>query len=110
MNTINPFSGHFLEKISKTFTRSVLFYPYEPELQNSEYVGHQVGLKYSGSQNFSSLGLGWAQISVNGGDGTGQTDFFSPFTFFFLNYSTTFGEHESNIQSIIKGRQNLPIS
>jgi hypothetical protein len=55
--------------------------PYEPELQNSEYAGHQVGPKDSGSQNFSSLGLmvGGAQISVNGGgDGGGawQTEKF----------------------------------
>jgi hypothetical protein len=40
--------------------------------QNFEYAGHQVGLKDSGSQNFSSLDLmveavGGAQISVNGG-------------------------------------------
>jgi hypothetical protein len=32
-------------------------YPEEPEFQNSEYAGHQVGSKDSESQNFSSLGL-----------------------------------------------------
>jgi hypothetical protein len=41
-------------KISKT---SLCGYPWEPELQNFEYAGHQVSPNDPGSRNFSSLGL-----------------------------------------------------
>jgi hypothetical protein len=34
------------------------------KFQNSEYAGHQVGLKDSGSQNFSFLAFKWEAIGV----------------------------------------------
>jgi hypothetical protein len=50
LNTIKPFLGHENRSLTK-YQKSE-----EPEL-NFEYAGHQIGLKDSGSQNFSSLGL-----------------------------------------------------
>jgi hypothetical protein len=38
-------------------TSKNLGYPKEPEFENSEYAGHQVGPNEAGNQNFSSLGL-----------------------------------------------------
>jgi hypothetical protein len=54
LNTIKPFFDH--ENRSLTKCQKSLQGGY-PELQNSEYAGHQVGLKDSGSRNLSSLGL-----------------------------------------------------
>jgi hypothetical protein len=57
LNTIKPFPGYENHSLTKSQKPLQEGSPKEPELQNSEYVGHQVGLKDSGSQNFSSLGL-----------------------------------------------------
>jgi hypothetical protein len=72
---IKTFSGHENRSLTKSQkSLQAVSYPKEPELENSKYAGHQVGLKDSGSQNFRSLGfmvkaVGGAQISVNGDGG-----------------------------------------
>jgi hypothetical protein len=55
LNTINSFPGHENHSLTKSQKPLQGGYPKEPELENSEYAGHQVGLKDFGSQNFSSL-------------------------------------------------------
>jgi hypothetical protein len=57
LNTIETFSGHENRSLTKSQKPLKGGYPYEPELKNSEYAGHQVGPKYSGRQNISSLGF-----------------------------------------------------
>jgi hypothetical protein len=57
LNTIKPFSDHENRSLTKSQKPLQGGYPYEPELKNSEYAEHQVGLNDTGSQNFSSQGL-----------------------------------------------------
>jgi hypothetical protein len=61
LDTIKIFSDHenrSLEPKQKNLEKPLWGgYPYEPEFQNSEYAGHQVGANEAGSQNFSCLGF-----------------------------------------------------
>jgi hypothetical protein len=58
-------------------------YPKEPDLQNSEYAGLQVGPNDAGSQSFSSYGQGLAQkIFYSGCGDTRQTEKNSVLVFF----------------------------
>jgi hypothetical protein len=58
---MKPIETRSLTKLQKLFQGG---YPKEPEYQNFEYKGHQVGPNDSGNQNISNLALKEKTVEV----------------------------------------------